>query len=383
MARRFDYVLVGVGLQNALVTLALAARRPGSRVLLVERAEAPLGNHTWCFHAGDVPEAARDFVEPALASSWPRYRVRFPGYTRTLEESYVSVTVPSLKAALERACERLHASMLLGRSAVEVGAHHVLLDDGTRIEATVVIDARGPTATVPRTLGFQKFVGLELRLSEPRSFDPVIMDATVEQIDGFRFMYVLPFAPDRVLVEDTYYSRSPELDVAKVTARVLAHAAQLGLGISTIERREQGVLPLPGKVALPNVQASGPLCAGYAGGLFHPVTGYSFPLAVRFAQRLATLAPEEARGGAHAAFMSQVRGQARYLAWLNGLLFHGMADDERRNVLERFYTLPEPTIRRFYAMTLTPVDKARIVCGRPPRGFSLSSILAKHQTRPA
>ena len=34
----------------------------------------------------------------------------------------------------------------------------------------------------------------------------VVMDATVPQEDGFRFVYALPLDPDRVLVEDTYFS---------------------------------------------------------------------------------------------------------------------------------------------------------------------------------
>ena len=40
------------------------------------------------------------------------------------------------------------------------------------------------------------------------------MDATVPQRDGFRFVYTLPFAPDRVLIEDTYYSDGLDLDPA-------------------------------------------------------------------------------------------------------------------------------------------------------------------------
>ena len=38
------------------------------------------------------------------------------------------------------------------------------------------------------------------------------MDATVDQFDGYRFVYTLPFARDRMFVEDTYYSDTPELD---------------------------------------------------------------------------------------------------------------------------------------------------------------------------
>jgi lycopene beta-cyclase len=61
---------------------------------------------------------------------------------------------------------------------------------------------------------------------------------------------------------------------------------------------------------------------------------------------------------------------------LNRLFFAGFAPDQRRNVIERFYRLEPALVRRFYALDLTHLDRARIVCGRPPRGFSLSRALA-------
>ena len=46
--------------------------------------------------------------------------------------------------------------------------------------------------------GYQKFVGLEIRTPQPHGMvRPLLMDARVAQIDGFRFVYVLPLAPDR------------------------------------------------------------------------------------------------------------------------------------------------------------------------------------------
>lgn len=375
-----DYVFVGAGLASALSVLALAARRPGARVALVERAPRMLGNHTWCFHEADVSDAARAWLEPAVAVRWPRYQVKFPSYERTLSQAYSAVTVGSLEAALEAALARLDARVVLGRTATRLAHDCVELDDGTRIEAQLVIDARGPEP-VPHAAGYQKFVGYELSLRRPVALAPVVMDATVAQHDGFRFLYVLPLAPERVLLEDTYYASSPALDVPRVGERVLAYARELGLDVASIVRTEQGVLPLPSRAALLPDDPSGPLRAGYRGGFFHPVTGYSFPLAVRLATHLADLGPTAARGPALAALIAEHAKQARFLRLLNRLLFGAMPDAARRNVLERFYRLPAPTIARFYAMTLTPWDRARIVCGRPPRGLSLSHALFRTPMR--
>jgi len=103
----------------------------------------------------------------------------------------------------------------------------VVLDDGVRLTGSLVIDARGPAAAEPGALrcGFQKFLGLELELAEDHGLSrPILMDATVAQIDGFRFFYVLPFDRRRVLVEETFFSRAPDLDLARARANVIEHA---------------------------------------------------------------------------------------------------------------------------------------------------------------
>ena len=80
------------------------------------------------------------------------------------------------------------------------------------------------------------------------------------------------------------------------------------------------------------------------------------------------------------ALVSHALGHARQLAFalrLNRMLFGWFAPADRYHVLERFYRLPEPVIRRFYALATTPVDRARILIGRPPRGLSLRHMLRR------
>ena len=59
---------------------------------------------------------------------------------------------------------------------------------------------------------------------------------------------------------------------------------------------------------------------------------------------------------------------------------HGVPAELLKEVyaeMQRFYRLPPEAVRRFYAMTLTHGDRARILCGRPPRGFSLTRALSR------
>jgi lycopene beta-cyclase len=114
-----------------------------------------------------------------------------------------------------------------------------------------------------------------------------------------------------------------------------------------------------------------PLLAGYAGGWFHPVTGYSLPVAVRLAEHLAEHDAGEVFGPGLERLAREHRRQVRFAHLLNRLMFGAYPPQERWHVLERFYRLPEATIARFYALRLRAVDRVRILGGRPPAGLSL------------
>ena len=201
------------------------------------------------------------------------------------------------------------------------------------------------------------------------------MDATVPQQDGFRFMYVLPLSPRRALIEDTSFSDGPDLDVHQRRAGIAAWMRRHGWRLQAVTRNERGVLPMPWRMPAPAPTpaaqpVAGVLRGGYGGGWFHPGTGYSLPQAAELAALVATT-PLSELGAAAAAARSDLQRRARFCCLLNRLLFQAYPPAARRNVFERFFRLPEPTIRRFFSMRLSGADKARLLAGRPPRGLSL------------
>jgi len=317
-------------------------------------------------------------VAPLVVKRWDGYSVRFPSFERRLDTPYAAVSSERLAQYVSEVFARHPSSSLrLGRSAERVESTRVSLSDGEELHARVVIDARGPEAHGrEHVIGYQKFVGLELELERPTELtEPLVMDANVRQEDGFRFVYTLPLAPNRVLVEDTYFSDGPELDVSQLRTRALAYAHGLGLAVAGIAREETGVLPLP--AAAVATKPGSPWQAGYAGGWFHPTTGYSFPIAARLALHVASTSPETLFDPSYATLAREHARQQRYACLLNRLLFQAVPPEARRNVLERFYRLPEPSIARFYALSTTGFDRARILCGRPPRGLSLGRAFTK------
>jgi lycopene beta-cyclase len=387
-----DVAFVGGGLASVLAALMLLERRPSLRLMVVEREPHLGGNHTWCFHAADLPRAAARVVAPLIVQSWDGYDVQFPSRTRRLASAYACITSERLdQVASARLREAPHASVIVGHSAQQVSAHRVVLDDGRAFRAGLVVQATGPDSAVARRgspsgrppmpggRGYQKFVGLELEVPRHGVEVPVMFDACLPQHDGFRFMYVLPLTPDRLLVEETFFSETHTLDERASRQEILGYCAARGFTVRAVLRTERGVLPMPWIDQDFSAEAR-PLLAGYRGGLFHPVTGYSFPLAVRFAVALADsnltqLIHEPARESPLSEFARAQAAQRPFLRLLTRLLFTFFEPDQRYCVLEHFYRLPEPLIERFYAAELGPFDRARIFIGTPPRGFSVGRAL--------
>jgi lycopene beta-cyclase len=373
----YDLVLVGGGLQNGLAALRALHSDPMCRIAVVEAGPSLGGNHTWCVHAGDVPESARSWFEPLVVTRWPAYDVCFPGQQRTLASSYAYVSSERFaRVVADSLAERAQCSLILGVKAVAVKAGRVCLEDGRELHGRVIVDARGPEPSAyAGQCGYQKFVGQELELRNGHGVrHPIMMDARCAQLDGFRFFYVLPLSPTRLLVEETRFSLSSALSVSAGRAEVQAYAARFG-EIASVVREEIGVLPMPWAMAFPEPRPDGVLVAGYRGGFFHPATGYSLPVAVRFAESLCKHL-HHSDASALPRFLHEHRSQATFALHLNRLLFTGFAETDMWGVLARFYRLSEPLIERFYAMSSTTADRFRILGGRPPRGFSLVRALS-------
>jgi len=376
---RFDHVVVGGGLQGALLVLAIHDAQPEARVALVEASDRLGGNHTWCFHDTDV-EGSRDWIAPLVAHRWEGYEVRFPGFARELPLGYNAITSDRLHHAIvDHFRHRPGSRLALGVPATSIGTDSVQLADGTRLTGRSVIEATGAGPRPEGGCGFQRFLGLEVTLASPHALPhPILMDATVDQAEGFRFFYVLPFGPRRVLVEDTYFHDSPDLHPETVRGRIHDWIEARGWEVERVEREEIGVLPMPWDD--PGPRAERPLRAGYAGGWFHPATGYSLPAAARLARFVAARSPEDLYGPPLDGFVRALRRQAAYGRLLNDFLFRWFAPEDRHHVFSRFYRLPVDRISRFYALGMRPDDRARILCGQPPRGMSLRQRLRKMRT---
>lgn len=364
-----DLAIVGGGLAGGLVALAVAQRHPEARLLLIEQGDTLGGNHLWSFFDGDISDVQRLMLIPMVTRRWNEgHEVRFPGHVRTLATPYNSIASDRFHAHI---MQKLGARVMLGAQVETVAPDRVVLGGGKSISARVVLDARGAADLSALSCGWQKFVGQEIELAEPhRMTRPIIMDATVAQRDGYRFVYVLPFDERTVFVEDTYYSDTADIDADMLRTRIADYVRKRGWRINQVLREERGALPVVmGGDFARFWPADDPVArAGTRAGLFHPTTGYSLADAVRFAHWFAEIWPVPrdvaapmTRAWAHAQWRR--RG---YYRMLDRMLFRAANDHRRRAIFEHFYRLPPDLIDRFYGARSTVRDKLRILSGRPP-----------------
>ena len=364
-----ELILVGGGLANSLIAHRILMERPDFPLLVVERAASLGANHTWSFHDSDLIAGQRQWIEPLVAHHWANHELRFPNRRRSIEDGYNSVTSERLHRVIAPV---LGNRMQLETEVTEVTPDGIVLADGRRIEAPAVIDGRGDPGGGHLDIGYQKFLGLFVRLAEPHGLTgPILMDATVTQTDGYRFVYTLPFTDTEVLIEDTYYADGPVLDRPRLRAGIEDYAEQQGWAIAEVTGEEAGVLPivLGGDIdAFWAVGPAGLARSGMRGAFFHPTTGYSLPEAVRLADEIAAFTSFESTSLFELTRRrsDELWHRTGYYRLLNRMLFRAAEPDQRYRIFERFYGLSDGLIRRFYAGRLKWNDKVRVLIGKPP-----------------
>lgn len=368
-----DVAIVGGGLAGSLIALALAEKRPDLSLLLIEAGETIGGNRLRSFLDADVAREDRWLLTPLVCHAWPEHDVTFPAHARTLRQPCYAIDAARLDLVVRARLPE--AAVMTGRKVQSVTATSVSFVEGERIEAKGVIDARGAGDFSALDPGWRKFVGRELEVPDGHGLErPLVMDATVAQHDGFRFVSCLPLSPTRLFVEDSYYSDTANVNAGALGRRIEGYAANRGWRVGETVREERGALPVAiGGDFEAYWRAGGARVAkaGMRAGLFHPTTGDSLPDAVRLAVRIA--AADDLSGDAlHALTHDHARtmwDERRFYRLASAMLFRAADPDTRYRLFEHLYRQPAGVISRFHAARSTFSDKTRVLSGRLPVPF--------------
>lgn len=366
-----DFAIIGGGLSGCLTYLALKNKNPRLNIHLFEKNSKLCGNHTWCFHDSDIPDGAAAWLKPLISQTWNEQEVHFPEYSRVLNTPYHCIRAHDLDARTrDIAGHQLHLETDFEKVVETPEGLYELYFKGMDqpILAHSYLYARGwKPVEDPKSAGWQKFVGLEVKLTKPHGLTRVTLkDVRQPQIDGYRFFYVLPFNETEMLIEDTYYSNHSGLKIERIEREVMNYAQKQGWEVERVLRRETGALPL--FLKMPNVARGDAPEIGAESMFVHPVTGYSLPMTLRMIQNildqsnLTTVSLKKV----FRKTWDREKSKIRYLILLNRMMFLAAKNETRYKILERFYTFPEAMIDRFYAGKLTWYDRVRILSGKPP-----------------
>ena len=372
--RHFDYdcIFVGGGLANCLFAYWMKKNKPELKLLVLEKADRLGGNHTWSFHERDLSVSQMDIIKPFISKEWPGYTVAFPKYNRKISSRYFSVRSESF---YEKIIKEL--TFEFGVDVMGVAPHNVTAKGTKNWSARCVVDGRGFAEINPEMVGYQKFLGLEITLESPHGLTlPLLMDAKCPQENSFRFFYCLPWDERTLLIEDTRYSDTGEVDLDYFRAEIKKYCDQKGWKILKIGREEVGSLPIPLRARFLGFNDQNPdqwvqklvSCVGVRGGFFHSTTGYSLSEAIRLVHKLKNI-----KELSHEVLLPMVSDESKktvrrqwFFRLLNRMLFAGIEPNSRYRMLEFFYKMPQGLIGRFYRGRLWPTDYLRIFIGVPP-----------------
>lgn len=369
-----DVAIVGGGLAGGLTAYFMSQAHPARSIALIEANETLGGDQTWSFHESDVSTAAFEILKPLISRSWSSTTVEFPRLKRTLDGSFHSIRSEDFSRVLH---EKLAGNLMLGTAATKLTDSTVILENGSVVDAPCVFDARGLETLPPAGLnGFQKFVGYDITLEAPHGLTgPVLFDATCPQLDGFRFFYLLPWDQTQLLVEEVFYSDTPDLNEERISRSIKSYVERKGWKIKSIDREERGALPVPLTADVIKTSVAGePVPLGARAGFFHSTTGFSLPDAARFAEYLAkaaSLTTASARDGL-AKFRRPWLSRQRFYRLINRLIFQASEPSLRYMILQKFYRHPEDVIQRFTAGRTTWTDRVRILTGKSPVPMGLA-----------
>ncbi|HEV8045613.1 MAG TPA: lycopene cyclase family protein [Rubrobacter sp.] len=374
---RYAYVILGAGCAGLSLCYCLLERGVRGRILILDRKERFEDDRTWCFW--DVEPTPFSHL---AVKSWTSWSVHAEGRNVVhTTDRYPYLCLPATefyRHALARIAAHDNVTVRLGE-AVE---GYKDLSDGVLVRtsegvypADKVFDGRG---LPPGSPAFEKaransrwvsqeFLGLRLRTGR-RVFDPsvcTLMDFSVSQGRGLRFVYVLPFGDREALVENVYLSGarvSPEEHRAEISG-YLDERYGLSTGDYAVDGEERGHIPMT-DYPFPRRLGERVYSVGMLGGETRPSTGYTFLRIQRYCRALA-----ESLAG-YDAVAEKVHPRRYDL--LDGLFLRFVRDrpEDCPGVYARMFAgVPPDPLVRFLTEKSTPRDEARLVAALPKGPF--------------
>lgn len=280
----YDYLIAGAGLAGLTLAHQLVKTGLGERkILLVDHSEKNENDRTWCFWAS--PDHDLKGLVNHQWSSIDFYAPKVYRHERITPWTYQQIrSIDFYHFMLQQL--RQHPNVFWHKGTIELISEDqqgpYLYSNGERIRAKWVFDSITRLSAQQAQMEgkhwqWQHFRGWTIE-TETAVFTPdrvTLMDFRIPQHGQTRFFYLLPFSPNRALVEFTVFSSSTfsEDVYQKELERYIRHT--LRIDKYRILERETGQIPMTNLV-LDQQPSPHHIRLGTAAGLVKPSTGYAF-----------------------------------------------------------------------------------------------------------
>jgi lycopene beta-cyclase len=292
MTPPFEIIIIGAGCAGLSLAMRLSSLLEKKRVLIVEARKEYANDRTWCFWGNDSAQlrhlVTHRWHSVSLQTQDRRVKVdcRTAPYEMISAETFYAAALQEIS---RNPCMELATGVALTSEPWKDGDLWRIETSAGQHAGRFLIDTRPrlPVQAGDAVL-WQSFLGQEIECEVP-AFDPPsasLMNFLPIENGRIPFIYVLPFSPQRALVEFTVFSPAP-LGPDELTRDLhLGIAAQIGAANYSVRRTEHGILPMGLTNPAPAAQASSVRVGVTAGGA-RSSSGFAFQRIQRWAHACA------------------------------------------------------------------------------------------------
>ncbi|MEQ8523233.1 lycopene cyclase family protein [Gracilimonas sp.] len=293
---KYDVIIAGGGLSGLSLAWYLAKGGYKGEVLVADSTFAPTNDKTWCFWTNKEPPF-RDIVYKRWKKTWVSV-LDYSTFRYLNEYSYYCIRSGDFREYVLRELKKYKNFDLLEDNILDFSSSNTKAVMLTKGGDSYIANHIFQSVMKPKNLDrsqikyplIQHFLGWEIKAIEP-AFDPetfTIMDFDSEFSPGVGFMYVLPFTPEKALLEFTVFSGEPmeKKKYKKKIRHYLLHELGLDKDHYEIERKEYGEIPMEDRPHIPFYDKN-IFNLGAVGGQTKPSTGYTFTRIQDYTQKLA------------------------------------------------------------------------------------------------
>ena len=285
MEKKYDYIIAGAGCAglSLLMRMINDSFFASKKILVIDTAVKNTNDRTWCFW-----ETESDIFEPIVYHQWKSLDFFSDHFSGTLSiNPYNYKMIQGIdfyqfvinKAAAYKNVEWVNATINSIENSADESTANVVLQDGSIFVADKVFSSIlfAPIKVESHQFYFQQhFKGWLIKTEKP-CFDATkatFMDFRVSQQHGTTFMYMLPVANDKALVEYTLFTKQV-LENSEYDFALKNYISNfLTIDEYTIEHEEFGIIPMTN--ASFSEQNGHIIYIGIAGGQAKASSGYAF-----------------------------------------------------------------------------------------------------------